>query len=477
MQSTKLVQYLSLLQKDEYKPFRRFLVSPYHNRQKELISLFDLIIKHLFCQNPKSFGEIDIARLLFPSEPFNQNKFRKLCTSLLHCTSEFFKHERLKNEPVRGDIFLLRRFNESQSNRFFHRRLESANQNLAKSTVSLSERSDLAVAIGMEAYKYEMRLPSRRPDTNLGNMISHLEKGYTIRKMKLIYAQLNHFRITGKGNEFGDENFLRNFATYLEQMPTEAVMYYHLYLCTTYPQRIKAYEKLRVLLRAKGGQLFMEELEDLYNGAINYCARGINRGIPKFQRDIWELYQEMIDQGILGAKGSLLKAHFKNMMVIASRLGEFEWAKRFLKDHQTYIIGNHNQNGIHFGKGVISYYEGNLDEAGIHFYKVLEDYEDIFFGLDARGYLLRIHYETGNTVSLESLCDSYRMFLKRNKELPGRRKANYNHFVNCMRRLARIPDFEKERLLKLKKDIEEGRRIANTGWLLAKVDESLEKVV
>ncbi len=71
------------------------------------------------------------------------------------------------------------------------------------------------------------------------------------------------------------------------------------------------------------------------------------------------------------------------------------------------------------------------------------------------------------------MCVSYRMFINRNKQIPARRKGSYLYLVNLIRRLARTPHFDREKLLKLRSDIENGRKVSNTKWLLEKIDQAL----
>ena len=475
MESSKLYHYLSLLNPKEYKPFRRFLQSPYHNRQPILLYLFNHLVGHLFRDKPKPLTEEGAALLLFPDDPYDRNRFRKLCTALLQCICEFIKVEGLREEAARGEVYLLRRLNAAKADRFLPGRIEIARKILQEVDQPIEYTSDLSVELGLEFYKYEMRQPNRSPESDPGALIRQLDDAFALRRIRLIVSQLNHHKITGKGEEPGDDFFLKHLAEKVDRYPPVVAMYYYLYLCNAYPQRTRAFEKLRSLLQAQWHGLYPDDLENLYQATLNHSARLINRGIPGAREEMFSLYQEVFDRGMLGQDGSLLKAHFKNLMVLSCNLGEFDWAGKFLEDHASSIIGNHHENGLHFGRGVIAFFKDQPEEAARYFYRVLQDYEDIFFGIDARGYLLKIHYETGNTMSLESLCDSYRMFLKRNKELPGSRKANYNFFVNCMRRLARIPEFDKARLERLKRDILEGRKISNTVWLLEKVDEALAK--
>lgn len=475
MRSSKLYHHIALLDHKEFKAFRRFLHSPYHNRQSNLPDLFDILVEHLFRDSPKPLTEQEAATLLFPDEPFDQNKFRKLSTALLQSCCEFIKYEGLRNDPVRGDLYLLQRLNSREADRYIPLRIDEAVKHIDKSDHPKVRKYDMKVEVGLEAYQSEMRLANRRPETKPEVLVQYVDSSYSIRKMKLLYAQINHYQITGDGSDPGDDPFLPYLSTNIDRMPMEAVAYFHLFQCTTFPDQEASYLKLKELLNRNGSTLDRQSLADLYTGALNYCARAINRGKVSYQRQIWELYREMIRHGMMAQDGKILNSHFKNIMVVAARLGEFEWATDFLQQHEKYFVGSEREIGIHFGRAVISFYSGDLEQAALHFHRVLDDYEDIHFGIDARGYLLRIYFETGNLIGLEALCGSFRMFLKRTRELTGKKKANYNHLINCMRRLARIPDFDKERLRKLRSDIENGRPIANTSWLLKKVDEALAR--
>lgn len=468
---SKLHDHLLMIRPEERKPFRRFLQSPYHNRNPLLPELYAIYAGHLFQEPPQTVTEQEASAHLWPGQPYDQNRFRKLATALLQCIREFWVAEALQSDLPRRELYLLRRFNDDAADRFIPGQVEQSRRASNAVDLPLEEAHDFALMTGKEAYIYEARQAGRHPEIRPDQLLVHLETSYQIRKLKLLYNQFNHFRITGEGTRPEATLFLQSLESQWDQLPLEIQLYVLLFRCTMDLDDFEKFKQLRTMLQQHSGDLPAREVDDLYAGQLNYCTRCINRGQDKMAHEMWEIYSEMMEKGLLDSRSKILAAHFKNIMGISARIGKFAWAAQFLDQ-----LGEEQaSNAGHFGRGVLSYFQKKPDEAERHFHRILDDFEDIFFGLDARVYLLRIYFETGNLVGLDSLCESFRMYLKRNKSLPRVRKANYNHFVNCMRRLGRIPPFDHARLTKLRQDIEEGRRIAATGWLLEKLDGMLGK--
>ena len=183
----------------------------------------------------------------------------------------------------------------------------------------------------------------------------------------------------------------------------------------------------------------------------------------------------MLDKNVLENASAMLSGHFKNIVVLASRLKEFAWARQFVEQYAPHLKGDFNKNAYHFARGTILYSEERFAEAEHFLYRVLEDYEDIFYGIDARVALLRIHYETQNLIGLDSLMDSFRMYVKRNAQLSGQRKANLQAFIRHIKQLARIPQHDRHALQALRDSVLKGRRYANMQWLLEKIEQRLQE--
>ena len=123
----------------------------------------------------------------------------------------------------------------------------------------------------------------------------------------------------------------------------------------------------------------------------------------------------------------------------------------------------------------MAYYQGDYTKAEHNFNRILQDFKNPYFGLNSRGYLLQVFYETGNAVGLESMSHSFRMYLDRNKGIPRKRIYQYITFINHLKRLCNIPIHESGKLEELKRQIlEKEEKGMGSDWLVEKIDELLK---
>ena len=176
----------------------------------------------------------------------------------------------------------------------------------------------------------------------------------------------------------------------------------------------------------------------------------------------------MLKLGLLLVQDFLPPGRFKNMVILAARLGDFEWAWGFVKEYGERLGPGEVGNALAYNRAVLYYFEGRFKAAEKDFLKVVKDPEDIFYGVDTRTYLLRIYFETGNFDGMDSLCHSFRVFLQRNKKLSAKRKESFNVFISLYRRLMMVAPRDYEKLDKLKNDIQNSAKIAPRTWLLEK---------
>jgi hypothetical protein len=472
VRETKLFQVLHQVPEDQRKQFALYVASPYFNSVPRLAKLLEVLEQHLLRYKVRELSEQEAFALLLPGQPYDQNRFRKDSSALLKLLLQFLAQSQFDAATHLHGTYLLKSLNTLGIEQHFPSYHQQALGELDASEALAAALHDSHVQLGMERYLFDLQQPSRSSDIDLDGLIDHLEIAGVIRKMELLYLQVNNRLVTSKGKKRDDAAFIQLVAEQLPFLPSQTQMYFHLYRCTLYPDLEAEYAHFKQLLSE--AKLAPLQLDAMYTAALNYCARRLNSGHPRFLRETFEIYQEMLERQIFGTGGKLLSSHFKNIVLVAGRLSEFEWALQFVEQNVAHLQAEFNHNAYNFSMGVIAFHQRQFEKAERHLYRVLDDYEDIFFGVDARVILLRIHYETENMVGLESLADSFRMFIKRTTQLDGHRKANLQAFIRYLRRLARIPAFDKLALQKLKEAILAGRKFANTAWLLEKVEQNLQ---
>jgi hypothetical protein len=458
MRESKLCQHLLLLPEPMRKQFRLYLASPYFNPLPRFVDLLDILEANLLKYKTRDMTEAAVWVLYFPKAAFDQNKLRKDCTAVLKLLVTFLSQSAFDNDRPKQMDYLLRQLNVLGAHHYFDGYAVDARAALQEVTDPERPPHGIAADIGLEQYRNDMAQNFRASDVNLGELIDAAELDYCIRKMELLYVKLNNWIVTGKGKRREESAFLALISRHLNDLPVKTKMYYHLYECTKDAKQEAHFHAFRDLLRTMGPS---PNRADMYLAALNYGARKLNSGHAEYLAETHYLHREMFELGLM-APVLNLSPNFKNAVVVASRLGEFEWARNLVDSFHETLQLPQNVNAGQFAEGVIAFHEGKLEKAQPYFHQLLGDFEDIFYGLDARGYLLRIYYELGNEIGLESLLESYRMYIKRNPALTPARKESHSEFIRYVRRLTHVNPHDQAAIDRLETEIQAGSRIPST---------------
>ncbi len=123
-------------------------------------------------------------------------------------------------------------------------------------------------------------------------------------------------------------------------------------------------------------------------------------------------------------------------------------------------------------------YSRKLYEEALELLRDVE-FTDIYYKLGSRSLLLKIFYEMDETESLFSLLESFKIFVKRSKQISGYQKEIHLNLLKSARKLYRIkvrlPHYRKALLRNQFKNLElkiqEKPQIANVNWLKEKMEE------
>ncbi|MBK9016382.1 MAG: hypothetical protein IPM82_21200 [Saprospiraceae bacterium] len=157
----------------------------------------------------------------------------------------------------------------------------------------------------------------------------------------------------------------------------------------------------------------MRELTTL---AVNCCIRQINTRREAGEQAFWlgqvfEIYKEGLDNQVFIENGVLSRFTYNNIANAGLGLKAFDWVEGFLTKYKDLLEPRHRESAYLF----------NL--ASLHFRKpdygrALElltqaEFDDVLHNLDARRMLLRIYFDLGEVTALDSLLDSFTIFLRR----------------------------------------------------------------
>lgn len=453
MLSDKLISLLANLSKVERNRFRKFLLSPYLNDQPDAIILFDLIDKEL---RNSDTTEVTLSKqfvwsTLYPKIVFNDGHLRRLSSDLSQLTLKFMVLESQNADPLQQALDLQKALEKPQ----LKKHLAGVERQLVRLLDSTEEQSSEFFMAQYRMYHNVFYRASKTvTTTGYGDKLEaadfHLECFYLIQKLKYYVAwlQFSGIRVAEK-----TVPLFPGFWEYLNQERFKTVPLIAIYRliakCFSEPQEEQHFRDLLEYLNKYSSKLTEENLRECYHMAQNYCALKINQGKTEYYSIYFELQKKVVQQGILLENGQLSEGVFKNTITSGLRVGEFTWTEKFIEDYYPFLPTSIRENARTFNLANLYSHQKQHD-------KVIEllnnvEYSDLVYALGAKLILLRTYYEKNEIMALDSLMDSFRIFIRRNKQMSKGLKREYINFLNFLSKLSSISHRHSQKLVLLKK--------------------------
>ena len=470
MEDTKLVILLKSLDKYEHNKLKKFLCSPYFNKDQQIFGLYEYLRKKLDSKSVQHANKEDAWKFMLPSKPFNDPRFRKYFSDLLKLCEYFIAVEILEtNQSQKQDLLLqslVKRDLEKHAKYQFLKLDKSQNGNQFRDN-EFYYRQYL-----IEKYRYDFSKAELKR-ASIGNTEAigeNLDYFYISEKLKYYCSILSrkHFLTHEFKFQLVDEilSFLKN--KNFDAVPPVKV-YYQILLTFISPEETTYYYELKSVLNKYTVFFPKDEANKIYQYAQNYCITKANQGKTEFLTEYFELYQELIQKEIIIENGELNPWHFKNVILVGLRLGEYKWAEEFIAKYQTYLAKEYRKNAVTYNLAQLYFYQKDYN-------KVIEqlrdvEYDDLAYNLNSKMMLIAIYYETEEFDPLYSLFDSFRTYLNRHKEISPNRKSQYLKFISFTKKITNLNPNDQHAAGQIKKELEEEKAVANKKWLLEKVEE------
>jgi hypothetical protein len=473
LQRNRVFTVLQHLDAAERKRLLQFMRSAYFVRSKNLAQLCALFLQAIE-SGREGFEREKVWHQVFPGAPYEDVNFRKLCSDLLRLIERFMAQEMAAQDAIRQAVgtleFAVRRKVEPLS----AIALREARQLLSQTNYRSASAFHAAYLIERQYYAmmdFDVKLSAR---ANLEEISQHLDHFYWIEKLKIFSAALSQQRT---GNNRYELRFLEEVVGFLRDYPMgstpELALHFYSFLTLYEEENVEHYYRLRQLLEQHGAAMPTEEALELYDAALHYCTGKLNKGNREFLQEYFDLFDGAVSKGVLLVGGELASWRFNNVVGVALRLGKLDWAEQFVEAHKDRLPPDTRQNTYAFNLARVYRYRGQYSRV-LSLLRDL-DYEDIGYSLIGKMMLAITYYELDEQDALRSFLDSFRIFLNRQKNIPGALKQSFLNLLTHIRQLPRLKVGDPTAIARLRAEIERDKaQIANYEWLLEKLDELLQ---
>lgn len=473
MRNNKLVSLLRSFSKIELSQFKKYLESPFFNENKNLIALYGYLQKNLLKAtiNP-SIDKKTIWIFLFKDKPYKDILMRRLFSDLNQLVNGFLAYQQYQKSPALESVFLMNSLQYSELDKQFEGAFRLANLQQEKSGKRNTDFHFHQFLIEKSYHEHiEFKGLKNLTFDYLESADYQLDSFYISQKLK------HHCDALGYNNFLSKEiniYFFTSFLSDIENTDFRKEPSIKAYLLVSKmllnPENESFFHELKSFLLKNQDEFLKNELTILYTHLINYCIdKKINVGKPIFYKNLFEIYKDTLDKEIIFISNEIAFNHYKNIITIGLHIKEFEWVEEFIQIYAPKLPKAHQDNALIYNLAQVSFSKKDYQKV-IELLREVE-YKNLIYALGGKLMLLKTYYELDEIAALDSLIDSFRIYLRRNRTISKDVRQQYMNVLKFVKKLSGLAPYDKAGLEKVTKEIHECKALADKNWILEKVGE------
>ncbi len=464
IKSGKLISLLKSLTKREARQLQAMIGSSFFGVSEKGKALLEHLLVHF-----PDFEELNQDEILTDLKFNDEKSLRYAMSELSGMIEEFLFLKEIKLHPEDKNHYLLKALIKKDLIRFAPPLIRKNKQILQKKAHRDDHYYLQSFQTEKDHYEYVASRRNIAVQKNLKDIILNLDIYYIINKLKLSAEMINLSEAWAVEYDPVMLNEILHLLKSSEDIHTPAVhIYYEIVKMLTATPSEPHYFNLKELLARHGSLFPREELNDMYIFARNYCAQKINSGESNYLYEVFDLYRMLLRDRVLLVNEHLSQWDYKNIVAVALRLGEYDWARDFIRTYKEKLRPEERQNAYFFNLANYYYYCKEYEETMLLIRDV--EFTDTYYHLDCKVLLLKSYYELGEIQALQSLIDSFYMYLKRNKAISEFQRSSYLNFLRIVRKLVRMKPDDDQKRAALMLELDRSHPIANVSWLKEKLE-------
>lgn len=473
MQDSKLIKNLKKLDGKTRQRFKVYVNSPYFNQHSKTKELLRYIYRHID-KNEKKLDRQVTFQKLFPGETYSEQLIFNTMSSLKKLLHSFLAQQQYENRPFTEELYLLEYAYYNNQFDLLTNRAKHLDRQLNNAPHKDSEHYHARFRYLNTMAYYQVHHEDRSKTELLQALNDRLDRYYILEKLRHSCQLVTNQILINSQFEYSFlEEVLSHYRNERERFADDLSihLYYTILMSLREDETPEHYQELKFLLKERIGHFSEREKSDLYSYANNYCVRQINKGYRDFQKELFELYQEGLSNGLILTNGLLNEWNYKNITVLGCILGEFEWTENFLESFKERLPEKPRENSYNYNMAHLNYSKHNYSEALDHL--LLVRFSDVKYHLNYNNLLLATYYALNDTEALMSLIDTFRIYVIRNRKMTVDLKKQYTNFLRYAKKLTQIKQLPKsyggstkeEKFATLYLQIRQAENIVNRYWL------------
>lgn len=467
MHKSQLIQILRTLSKKEIRDLKKWLRSPFHNQRQDVVDLFDYCFTRDYLEREDKLDKEMVFEKIFPNEAYDDAKIRQTMYFMRIAVEDFLIYNSYQTDEREKKLILTKTYRERKLYKLTQNNLNQLNKAIKKTKIDRHFHLHQYL-VSLENYDLATENSSRQTAVSLLQSSTRLFDHFFIsEQLRNICSLLSYSTDFMSSNEKLIESILDkiNNSDYTHD---DSITLYYLLFNVLRNNNDEEFDLLKDKFTTVKGIFSYEERKNIILIILNYCISRMNRGAHKYIREAFELYKIGIKEKIFISDGFLDHYSFRNITNTGLHLGEFDWIRKFINTSSKDLHPNYRESFTNFGLGSLHFKSRDYDTA----MKYLARYEhdDILLNLNSKSMLLRMYYEQDELNALESLLESFKVYLKRKKGISETYVLVYGNLIKYTKKLVRVNPYDKAKKEKLRQEILEAKPMINKEWFLEQLE-------
>ena len=475
MRESKLTELLKGISPAEFKRFGEFLNSPFHNKSRKILQLFDLINANFENFDANKVTKEEISKNLFQDDKNNDQNARTLISNFTSLFESFLILEESGKLDIQNKINLLKSLRDRNILKTFDMLSKEINEYNAR---EFNRNADY--------YYYdlsfkEITLNYRGEDLDLDLDKSYIEMSetadymYIVSKLKIVNTVLSRRILSSKNilNEFwGVTQILEFIEKNIDNIyQNHPIVYseYKIFMMILNPEVTAHYNDLETYVFNNITKLYEEELKEVYHSLSNYCVNKIALGEETYMQRLLKTYIVFEKAGFYKKNKNIHYSDFMGIVICGLNSKEIKWVKYFFDNYKSNIAHEFKRDTINLAYALIAFEDKQYKECIAALSKI--SYEYSYFYLKSKDILIRAYYEQGDMESILSAIDATKHYLKRHKDILSIHYDRFILYLNFLNRLLKLNKKDKAEQKMLIKELDENRSTISREWLIEKIIE------
>lgn len=450
MGKSEIYGLLRVFEAKELKKFSEFLNSPYFNKSRKLIEVFEYVRKFHPLYSDIRLDREAISGSLYPGAEYNDSTIRNLLSDLHKTALEFLAYENFSSTKTDKHRYLLKEI----SRRNLEDEFEKAIENFEKAAEEgLDYRYFLAkqeIESGKFNFSYinEKVSKTEMVSANLGylensgrNLFFYFLTELASHQVSLIiynrrYQTDDNDMILKKlAAEFAPDRLMKLIPTGDKYYPVLEI-YAALVKMYSDTEKEENYFNYKNLLFSNIDILSAGEKAMHIHYLTSYCIGRVRKKAGSvFNNELFELYEVNLENEYYKDNKSAYLPHelYRSILMHGLSLKKFDWTAAFIHKYSNEVHPHSRHNMLRFGNAYLCYNTGDYTGALKNLVQIEQDF--FIYKFDVKNLTLMVYYELGYLEEALSLIKTYHELLRKNRIINPAMKKRYFSFIKFTEKL------------------------------------------